>query len=102
MTFYLSGVGAYFVFLIFRMFSDQECSQTDRTSWIVIVIASLFWVIVIPLSIIELRSKAKVKAQLDTMPKPMTFGAEARYLKTVQHIEETPENITPQLNSGNS
>ena len=102
MTFYLSGIGAYCLFLILKMFSDQECSKTDRASWMVIAIASVFWIIVIPLSIIELHSKTKVKAELDTMPKPMNFGAEARYLKTVQHIEETPENITPQLNSGNS
>lgn len=89
MTFYLSGVGAYCLFLIFRMFSDQECSKTDRVSWMVIVVASLFWIIVIPLSILELQSKAKVKAKLDALPKPMNFGAEAAHIKTVQHIEET-------------
>ncbi|WP_019505144.1 hypothetical protein [Pleurocapsa sp. PCC 7319] len=101
MTFYLSGAGAYCVFLLCRMFSDQECSKTDRASWMVIAIASVFWVIVIPLSIIELQSKTKVKAQLDSLAKPMNFGPEARQIKTVQQIEEVTENITPQLNPSN-
>ena len=102
MTFYLSGVGAYCVFLLYKMFSDRECSKRDRVSWIVIAIASVFWVIVIPLSIIEIQAKAKAKAQLDAIPKPMNFGAEARHIKTVQHLEEAAENITPHLNPGNS
>ncbi len=63
MTLYLSGAVAYCIFLIYKMFSDQECSKTEVISWIVITIASLFWVIVIPISIIEIQSKTKVKAQ---------------------------------------
>lgn len=59
MTFYLSGAGAYCAFLLFSKFSDKECSKTDFTSWLAIVIASTFWLIVIPISLIELKTKAK-------------------------------------------
>ena len=54
MTFYLSGAGAYCVFLLFKMFSDRECSKTDRASWMLILLASLLWVIVIPISIVNI------------------------------------------------
>ena len=54
MTFYLSGAGAYCVFLLFKMFSDRECSKTDSASWMLILLASLFWVIVIPISIVNI------------------------------------------------
>ncbi len=102
MTFYLSGAGAYCFFLLYRMFSDRECSKTDRASWIVIAIASLFWIVVIPISILEIRAKAKAKAQLDALAKPMNFGADARHIKVVQQVEEEPpETITPQLHPGN-
>lgn len=98
MTFYLSGAGAYCVFLLCKMFGDQESSKTDPTSWMVIAIASVFWVIVIPLSILEIQTKNKAKARLDAIPKPINFGQEARHIKTVQQVEEAAKNITP-LNS---
>lgn len=103
MTFYLSGAGAYGIFLLYRMFSDTECSKTDRASWMVIAIASLFWVIVIPISILEIQSKAQAKAKLDTIAKPLNFGTEVRHIKTIQQVAEKPsENNSPQLNPGNS
>ncbi|MEL6437728.1 MAG: hypothetical protein AAFQ80_00530 [Cyanobacteria bacterium J06621_8] len=63
MTLYLSGVAAYSLFLLCCMFRDQECSKTDSTSWLVVFLASALWMIVIPLSILELSLKAKAKAQ---------------------------------------
>ena len=65
MTFYLSGAGTYCAFLLFKKFSDRECSKTDLASWLVIAIASAFWVAVIPLSVLEIRAKAKRQSQLD-------------------------------------
>jgi hypothetical protein len=65
MTFYLSGVGTYFIFLLFKKFSDKECSKTDPASWLVVAIAATLWIIVIPLSVVELRTKAKRQEQLD-------------------------------------
>lgn len=92
MTFYLSGAGAYCVFLLYKMFGDRECDKTDLVSWMVIAIASVFWVIVIPLSILEIRAKNKAKARLDNIPKPTNFGKEARHIKTVQQVEEPEKN----------
>lgn len=65
MTFYLSGAGAYCAFLLFKKFSDRECCKTDLTSWLVIAIACTFWIAVIPLSVLEIRTKAKRQSQLD-------------------------------------
>lgn len=102
MIFYLSGAGAYGIFLLYRMLNDAECSKSDRASWIVIAIASLFWVIVIPISILELQSKAKAKAELDAVAKPLNFGTQTRYIKTIQQVNEgSSENTKPQLNPGN-
>ena len=67
MTFYLSGAGAYCAFLLFKKFSDKECSKTDPVSWAVIAIAATFWIVVIPLSAVELRTKAKQQAQLNSV-----------------------------------
>ena len=61
MTLYLSGAGAYCLFLLFNKFSDRECSKTDPRSWLVLTVASALWMIVVPLSLIELTAKAKTK-----------------------------------------
>ena len=61
MTFYLSGAGAYCAFLLFNKFRDQECSKTDPISWLVIAIASSLWMVVIPISLIEISAKANLK-----------------------------------------
>jgi hypothetical protein len=61
MTFYFCSAASYSVFLIYRMFQDQECSKTDFFSWLIIAIASLLWIVVIPISILELQAKAKAK-----------------------------------------
>ena len=63
MTFYLIGAGIYCAFLIYMMFQDQECSNFDLSSWLVICIASLFWMIVIPVSIAEMSNKDKVQLE---------------------------------------
>ena len=103
MTLYLSGAGAYGFFLIIKMFGDRECSKTDRASWIVIALASIFWVVVIPVSILELRAKAQAQAKLNAIAKPINFGADTRYIKTVQQVTDEPqENPTPKLNPENS
>lgn len=64
MTFYLIGTITYCAFLTYMMLQDQECSNTDLGSWLVIAIASLLWMIVIPISILEIFNKDKV--QLDS------------------------------------
>jgi len=71
MIFYLSGAGAYCAFLLFNKFKDKECSKKDPISWLVVAIASSLWIVVIPLSIIELRTKATV----NTTDKTSDFGS---------------------------
>ena len=58
MTFYLFSSGAYYAFLLFKKFSDRDCSKTNLASWLVMVVASAFWVFVIPISLVEIRMKA--------------------------------------------
>ncbi|MEM6611779.1 MAG: hypothetical protein AAF652_05890, partial [Cyanobacteria bacterium P01_C01_bin.72] len=53
----------YCAFLLFNKFRDQECSKTDPISWLVVAIASIFWMLVIPISMLELSIKAKTKTR---------------------------------------
>ena len=75
MTFYLSGAGTYCAFLLFKKFSDRECSKIDLTSWVVIAIASAFWIAVIPLSVLEIRNKAKRQSQLEDILNSSNCGS---------------------------
>lgn len=84
MTLYLFGTGTYCTFLLFLKFKDQQCSKTDLTSWLVIAIASSLWMIVIPISLIEIISKSKAKLP----PKPIEIVAQAE----TQLIETTVLN----------
>lgn len=67
MTLYLSGASAYCAFLLFTKFSDQECSKTDPASWIVVALASALWIVVIPISLMEIRAKAQAKVQQEAI-----------------------------------
>ena len=66
MIFYLSGAGLYGAFLLFNLLGDRECPNSDATSWIAIVIASSLWVVTVPLSLLELSSKAKKRSSVAT------------------------------------
>lgn len=61
MTFYLLAAGTYCTFLLFSKFKDRECSKTELKSWVVIAIASTLWIVVIPICLIELKTKANAK-----------------------------------------
>ena len=98
MTLYLSGASAYCAFLLFSKFSDQECSKTDPTSWLVIAIASIFWVIVVPISLMEIRSKAKSKEQLEEMTKPRNSEMIAQRIDSAEQSNEFDSNTLIQLN----
>lgn len=98
MTLYLSGAGAYCTFLLFSKFSDQECSKTDPVSWLVIAIASVFWVIVVPISLIEIRSKAKSKESLEEMTTSRSSEMIAQRIDSVGQTNEFDSNTLVQLN----
>ena len=69
MTLYLSGTVAYGLFLLVNKFRDRECSKTDPVSWLVIAIASTLWVVVLPISLLEIKSKSRAKSQLPEQAK---------------------------------
>jgi RsiW-degrading membrane proteinase PrsW (M82 family) len=54
MTFYLFGAGVYCVFLLLLIFKNQQNLNTAPISWLIIFIASTFWVFVIPISLLEM------------------------------------------------
>ncbi len=95
MTLYLSGAGAYCAFLLLSKFSDRECSKTDPASWLVVAIASALWIIVIPLSLIEISIKAKAKAQLAQTRKSIN----PQTIKATEEIKEFDANSLAQINS---
>lgn len=67
MAFYLLGAGIYFVYLTSQMLMDRKCSNYDLGSWIIIAIATTLWIIVIPVSLLEIFNKNK--AQFDKINK---------------------------------
>lgn len=92
MTLYLFGSGAYFAFLLFSKFSDRDCSKTNLASWIVIVIASVFWIVVIPISLIELRSKARAKMRLKQTEKSINSEVNSQ---EIESVEQKVDSDTP-------
>ncbi|MEM7591207.1 MAG: hypothetical protein AAF383_06755 [Cyanobacteria bacterium P01_A01_bin.83] len=102
MTLYLSGAGAYCAFLLFCKFNDQECSKTDPASWLVVVIASALWMIVIPISFMEIRSKAKAKAQLESIIESRQPEAIAQPIKITEKSSELDSTTLGQLKPSNS
>ena len=99
MTLYLSGAGAYCAFLLLRKFNDRECSKTDPISWLVVAVASALWIIVIPISLIEIRTKAKVKAQLAQIRKSRDPQTITQKVEATEEIKEFDANSLAQLNS---
>lgn len=65
MTLYLVFAAAYSSFLLFCRFCDRECSQTNSSFWLVVVLTSTLWIFVVPISLIEIKFKAKAKARLE-------------------------------------
>ena len=85
--FYLSGCFAYAFFLAVNLSKDTD-AVGDFASWRILVLASLFWPIVIPLSWLEVRAKKKKQAILDAMPKPTTMSdGSIRYIKQTVETE---------------
>lgn len=101
MTFYLSGAGLYCAFLLFCKFGDKECSKTDPASWLVVAIASAFWIVAIPISLVEISTKARPKEQIKTL-NSTNLAKNQQYVETVIQTEEFEANAISQLNTSNS
>lgn len=96
-TYLLVGC-SYFVFLILLIAKDKESSLKDPIHLKIAILASTFWPIVMPLSMLELQAKAIKKAKDEAfaaMPKPVsTANGEIRYIRTIKQIEESTETTS--------
>lgn len=99
MKLYLVVAGVYFVFLLFSKFSDRECSKTDVASWLLVISISALWILVIPMSLIEIELKARVKASLEESKISLDSKVSSQQIELVtveqvdpNHIRLTPEN----------
>jgi len=81
MTLYLSGTVVYSIVLLLYRFNDRECPKTDLISWIVIAIASSLWVIVVPISLIEIIGKSKERAEQSDRIEAKAFEDNTSYLE---------------------
>jgi RsiW-degrading membrane proteinase PrsW (M82 family) len=59
MTFYLFGAGVYCIVLLFNRFKYQKGLKKNPISWLIIFMASSFWLIVIPISLLEILTNSK-------------------------------------------
>ncbi|WP_036485678.1 hypothetical protein [Myxosarcina sp. GI1] len=74
---YLFGACSYFSFLLVLIVEDKESSLKDPIHLTVALLASIFWFIVIPRSLLELKAKADKKAEVDAfaiVPKSISIA----------------------------
>ncbi len=57
-----------FCFWLSLFLRDATTPKTDKTSWLVLLIAPLFWPLVLPIAIWELIHKSKVNFQFMIIP----------------------------------
>lgn len=65
MTLYITGALLVFGFSLQAFLKDTSTPKTDRLSWLVLILASLFWPIVLP-SIIRKRLSKTAPVVLET------------------------------------
>ncbi|MGF1588726.1 MAG: hypothetical protein ACFCU7_05690 [Pleurocapsa sp.] len=56
----------------------------DSTSWLVIILASALWILVIPISLIEIRSKAQTKVRLKETEKARDLKLNSQQIESVK------------------
>ncbi len=59
---YFSIAAVVFAILFVLFASDRQTSLTDRASWFVLLLATLFWPITVPISLLELLDRKPLKA----------------------------------------
>lgn len=69
LSIYLFIACSYFSFLILLIVRDRESSLKDSIHLKVAIIASIFWPVVIPVSLLELKLKSKVKPDANNAKK---------------------------------
>lgn len=94
MTLYLVCAGTYFAFLLFNIFCDRECSKTNFVSWLIVVLTSALWILVVPISLIEIRYKAKAKRRLEAELNNSIANSQHELVEEVD-LDNTPR-LTPE------
>lgn len=97
---YLVVAVTYFAFLLFNKFSDKECSKTNFASWLIVILASAFWILVIPIALIEISFKAQAKASLKEMEKSLDSRLGSQQIELV--AKEIDSNNTARLTPENT
>lgn len=60
---YLLTAGLFFLILLLAFWLDNSTSKRHKMSWTIILVAALFWGIVLPLAVIE-RSRKLLKQRV--------------------------------------
>ncbi len=87
MTLYLFSASTYFTFLLFSQFKDNESSKMDSISWLVIILASALWILVIPISLIEIRSRTQAKVRLEETEKAKDLKLNSQQIESVELLK---------------
>jgi hypothetical protein len=67
---YVSIAAVVFAILFVLFVSDRQTSITDRASWLVLILATIFWPITVPISLLELLDRKPLKT-LDAKTVPI-------------------------------
>lgn len=60
MMWYLTISGTVFCYWLGLFFADRSTPKNHLASWLILIIAPLFWPIVVPVSIVELITKSSL------------------------------------------
>ena len=99
MTLYLFIAGAYFTFLLFGMLSDPQCSKVDRTSWFILITASAFWIVIIPLSLLEIWSDVRANERTANIKQSASQVNSSQVALVKQHQELDSDTSTQLKNT---
>jgi hypothetical protein len=57
---YFATAGWILLILLHAFFTDRAIAKTDRISWTVMLLAATFWIIVLPISLVEQLVKSNI------------------------------------------
>lgn len=63
LSFYLLTAGLVFAVLLVAFWRDGSTSKRHQLSWVIVLIGSLFWGVVLPIALIE-RSRKLLRQQI--------------------------------------
>lgn len=69
---YLTVSATVFCYWLGLFFADRSTPKTHLASWLILLIAPLFWPIVLPVSIVELVTKSNAAKKKDLVEHQLT------------------------------